>query len=133
VPNHRVLVVDDYPEAAEVMCALMRLFGHETRSATRGREAVELARTFQPDVAVVDLGLPDLNGFEVARQLRELAGGRALYIAAVSGWAEGVDRGRTLASGIDHHIQKPIDGAQARRLLALAEQKLGGRGDRTPY
>lgn len=121
-----MLVVDDYPEAAEVVCALMRLFGHETRSATRGLEALAVARSFQPDVALVDIGLPDLSGFEVARRLRELAGDR-VYIAAISGWAETADRLRSLAAGIDHHVQKPIDGAQARRLLALAEQKLGAR------
>jgi CheY-like chemotaxis protein len=117
MPSHRVLVVDDYPEAADVVCTLVRLLGHECRSALTGAEALEIARAFQPEIALVDLGLPDISGFELAGRLRELAEGRPLYLAAVSGWAEPQDRARALAAGFDRHLLKPIDGATARRLI----------------
>lgn len=120
----RVLVVDDYPDAAGIVSTLLEMLGHECRAASRGHDAIEIARAFAPDAAFIDLGLPDVSGFEVARALRLLAPPRALFLAAVTGWGEPHDRARAFAAGFDHHVLKPIDLGIVRRVLHLAETKL---------
>jgi CheY-like chemotaxis protein len=120
----RVLVVDDYPDAANVLCTLLGLLGHQCRSATRGREAIAVAETFEPEIALVDIGLPDLSGHDVARKLREQAGARPLFLAAISGWGASSDRVQALAAGFDHHVQKPVDATIAKRIVELASNRL---------
>ncbi|MDQ3367303.1 MAG: response regulator [Myxococcota bacterium] len=131
--HHRVLIVDDYPDAAELACLLLSLLGSECRTASCGREALAAAVAFEPDVALLDLELPDLTGYEVARQLRILAAGRPLYIAAVTGRGAAADRQRTLAAGFDDHVLKPADVTVLQAILQRAEQVSAGerRGDRT--
>lgn len=119
----RVLVVDDYPDVPASVCSLLEIDGHDCRGAVTGREALEVARAFEPDIALVDLELPDITGFEVGRLLREEAGDRSLFIAAISGWSTPEHRAQALAAGFDHHVEKPIDGAIARRIVRLAEAR----------
>ncbi len=122
---YRVLVVDDYPDAAQVMATLVTLLGHDVRSATSGAEAIAIAESYQPQLALVDVGLPDISGFDVARALRAQAGQRPLFLVAITGWGQPEDRVRALTAGFDFHQLKPIDGAVLRRLLALAAARLG--------
>ena len=123
VKKYRVLIVDDYPDAANVLCMLLGMMGHDCRSATRGLEAIELARNFHPEIALVDIGLPDVSGHDVARQLRELAGQRPIFLAAISGWGESADRVKAIAAGFDHHVQKPVDAVIAKRIVELANTR----------
>jgi two-component system CheB/CheR fusion protein len=125
---HRVLVLDDYPDAAVSISMLLEALGHECRIATRGLAAVELAGAFEPDIAFVDLDLPDIPGFEVARRLRALAGGRPLFLAAITGSDRPGDRVQALAAGFDHHVLKPIDAAIMQRVLVRAESQLARLG-----
>ena len=116
-PRRRVLIVDDCPDAADALAALLGLFGHECETATEGRAALAKARATRFDLAIVDIELPDLSGHELARELRRLPGGAAMHLVAISGHGHPDDRRRSLAAGFDQHLTKPIDGAMARRLV----------------
>lgn len=120
--NHRVLVVDDYPDAADIACTLLGMLGHTCRAAKGGDEAIALARTFRPDVVILDLGLPDLSGYEVARALRRMSGD-ALYIAAITGWGAPDDYARALAAGFDQHVVKPANLTKLREIIARADAR----------
>jgi DNA-binding response OmpR family regulator len=121
--KHRVLIVDDYPDAAEAACILLTLLGQECRFATCGEDALREAAAFEPDVAIVDIGLPDVSGLEVARRLRE-RGGHAMSLAALTGWGQPEDRIKALAAGFDHHVLKPADMTKLAHVIELAEQQL---------
>lgn len=125
--GYRILVVDDHPDAAHALSMLVRLLGHDCVAATTGGEALAHARASDFDLAIVDIGLPDLSGHEVARELRRLPGGRGMYLAAVSGWGQPEDRVRSLAAGFDHHVLKPIDAAIVRRIVKLADRHRAAR------
>ena len=115
----RVLVVDDYPDAAEITCVLLRLLGHDGRAEYRGDRAIATADAFDPDVAIVDLGLPDMSGIEVGRFLRRRAK-RALHLAAVTGWADQSLRGRTYDAGFDQFLLKPTTKSLLESILSRA-------------
>lgn len=104
----RVLIVDDHADATEALAVLFSLLGHDTRTALTAGEAQDLAPLYRPDVVLLDIGLPDIDGYELARTLRA-NGAAALYIIAITGWCRPEDRERALASGCDLHIPKPID------------------------
>ena len=123
--KHRVLVVDDYPDSAETTCALLSLLGHECRFATCGRDALIEAAQFVPDICILDIGLPDLSGFELARQLRSQMIGRSLFLAAVTGWGQPEDRAKAFAAGFDHHVLKPADRQKLALIIELADRGLG--------
>ena len=113
-----VLLADDNRDAAEVMADLLRMGGHVVHTANDGLQAVELALRLQPDVLVLDIGMPGLNGYEVARQVRAQPwGGRPLMIAA-TGWGQDDDRQKSLAAGFDLHLTKPFDPAQLCDVIA---------------
>ncbi len=120
--KHRVLIVDDYPDAAEIACTLLALLGHECRAVSCGKDALAEAVVFVPDVALLDIGLPDMNGYDLARSLRALLAGRQLYIAAITGWGQATDRTRALESGFDHHVLKPADVSKLRDILVRADR-----------
>src|SRR2546430_6640615 len=101
-----VLVVDDYPSSAETTATLVRLMGHDCYAALNGTAALELAARHDLDVVLLDLGLPDLDGYEVARRLLAIVRRRP-FIAALTGWGEPTDRVRSLAAGFDRHVVKP--------------------------
>jgi CheY-like chemotaxis protein len=121
----RVLVVDDYPDAAESACMLLAMLGHDCRSATSARDALAEVEQFEPDVAILDIGLPDLSGFDLARELRRRFPDRALYLAAVTGWGQPEDRIRALAAGFNHHILKPADREKLMAIMEGADRQLG--------
>jgi CheY-like chemotaxis protein len=121
----RVLVVDDNRDAAESLALLLRLRGHEVREAYDGLDAVGAARAFRPDAVLLDIGLPGLNGYEVARRIRQEPSGRAALVVAVTGWGQDADKRRSAAAGIDHHMTKPVDLARLSELLDASPPQTG--------
>lgn len=121
----RILVVDDNRDGAESMAMMLRVSADEVLTAYDGREALAIAARFRPDLVLLDLGLPVLDGLETCRQLRARPGGDAMLIVAQTGWGQDEDRRRTREAGFDHHIVKPGDPA----LLFewLEELRRGGR------
>ncbi|HEY1227636.1 MAG TPA: ATP-binding protein, partial [Ramlibacter sp.] len=119
----RVLVVDDNEDAAVTLADVLTRHGHETRVATSGRKAIELARALVPDVIVLDIGLPDLSGVEVARTLRADPAMSECVIIAVTGWGQEEDRRRTQAVGVDHHLVKPVSPDMLLRSMALGRRR----------
>lgn len=116
--RRRVLVVDDNHDSAESLCRLMELMGNEIHVARDGVEAIELAARVQPEIVLLDIGLPRMNGYEVSRHIRRMPGGESILIIAQTGWGQEEDRRRSRESGIDHHLVKPIDSHALQRLLA---------------
>jgi PAS domain S-box-containing protein len=114
----RILVVDDNEDSAESLTILLSLAGHKTHTAYDGLEAIEAAAAFQPDVVLLDIGLPKLNGFEVARKIREQPWGQAMMLVALTGWGQDEDRRRSWEAGFNHHLTKPIDPLALTDLLA---------------
>lgn len=114
----RVLVVDDNVDAAESLRALLRLAGHEVDVAHDGPAALALAARRPPQLVLLDLGLPGIDGCEVARQLRAQSATAGATLVALTGWGQDADRRLTQASGFDHHLVKPMDPAALERLLA---------------
>jgi CheY-like chemotaxis protein len=113
----RVLVVDDNRDAAEMLGALLGAWGQRTQLAFDGRTALELGGTFQPDVVLLDLGMPHLDGYETARLLRGTGWGARSMLVAITGWGQPHDRDRSQACGFDHHLVKPVAPAALRALL----------------
>ncbi|HET8552353.1 MAG TPA: ATP-binding protein [Gammaproteobacteria bacterium] len=105
----KVLIVDDYASAAESLAELLNYEGFETRIASDGAEAVEAATEFRPEVALIDIGLPVMDGYEVARRLHEIPSLRDTRLIAVTGYGQESDRQRTKEAGFDRHVVKPID------------------------
>jgi len=116
--GHRILVVDDNKDAAASLALLLRLMGHETRTANNGLEAMEVADQFQPDVALLDIGMPKLNGYETARRMRQKIWGRDMLLVAVTGWGQEADRRRSSDAGFNSHLVKPVNVQEIERLLA---------------
>ena len=104
----RVLVVDDNEDAADVLADLLRSFGHEVAVAYDGPQALSMSAAFHPSVAVLDIGLPVMDGYELATKLRETEG-RALRLYAVTGYGQADDLARSQAAGFDAHFVKPVD------------------------
>ena len=120
----RLLVADDNVDAAEMLAAMLELQGHATRIAHNGRDALALAREFQPEVAFLDIGMPDMNGYETAAAIRAIAGLEPMILVALTGWGDERDRAQSHEAGFDHHLTKPADLATIDRLLvAVAPQE----------
>jgi DNA-binding response OmpR family regulator len=110
-------VADDNHDAANSLATLLTLRGHDVVIAYDGEDAIEKAKRFTPDIVMLDLGMPRLDGIETARRLRALPGGEKLRIMALTGWGKLEDRARTRAAGFDFHLVKPVDPADLERLL----------------
>jgi CheY-like chemotaxis protein len=117
IPARRILVVDDNVDAAESLAMLLEVCGHQTHLAHDGPAAIETAEQVRPDVILLDIGLPKVNGFEACRQIRERPWGKDVVIIALTGWGQDVDRRRSQESGFDHHIVKPVEHAALVKLL----------------
>jgi two-component system CheB/CheR fusion protein len=117
-PALRVLIVDDCPDTRATLTILLHLWGHDTRVAPDGPTALELARAFRPDVVLLDVGLPGMDGYEVARRLHQLAGLEHLFLLTLSGYATEEDHDRSREAGCDQHLVKPLDPEVLRDLLA---------------
>ena len=99
--------------------------GHEVRTAHDGQGGLDAAVEFRPDVVVLDIGMPGLTGYDVARRLRATPGFRHTVLVAVTGWGQAEDRRRTAEAGFDHHLVKPVDPAVLDRLLASLTPRTG--------
>ncbi len=120
--GHRLLVVDDNHDAATSLSMLLRLQGHEVQVAHDGPTALEVARVFRPDLIFLDLGMPGMDGYEVARRLRKIPGLEKTVLAALTGWGQQEDRRRTAQAGFDHHLVKPPEPKALESLLASLPQ-----------
>ena len=117
-PGRKILVVDDNQDAADSLALLLESIGHDVRTAHGGHAALVLAASFQPDVALMDIGMPDLNGYEVAQQLRQTSWGKNMRMVALTGWGQEEDKRRALGAGFDHHLTKPVDLRDLEELIA---------------
>jgi PAS domain S-box-containing protein len=119
VRSLRVLVAEDIPDAAEMLRLMVESMGHAVRVATDGTQAVAVAKEFEPEVALIDLGMPRMDGFETARHIRDALGRRVVLIA-LSGWGQDEDKRRAREAGFDHHLTKPADPDALEKLIATA-------------
>lgn len=115
--RHRVLVVDDNPDSALSMATMLELLGNETRTANDGLQALAEAEAFRPDIVLLDIGMPKLNGYEVAQRLRREKWGKDILLAALTGWGQDEDRRRSRNAGFDAHLVKPANLADIQDLL----------------
>jgi signal transduction histidine kinase/ActR/RegA family two-component response regulator len=113
----RVLVADDNSDSATSLSMLLNDAGYDTRTASDGVQALQTAADFRPDIALLDIGMPKLNGYELARRIRDQAWGRDVLLIAVTGWGGADHRQQTTDAGFDHHLTKPVDPAALTRLL----------------
>ncbi len=107
--SRRILIIEDNADARNTLRTLLEIEGHRVEVAAEGEDGVRLARVFQPNIAVVDIGLPDIDGYQVARRLRSLAPPGRMYLVALSGYGQPEDRRRALESGFDAHLVKPVE------------------------
>ena len=117
MPSLRILVVDDNRDGADSLSELLKLMGNDTRTAYDGQQGLDMAEAFLPDVILLDIGLPKLNGYEACRLIREKPWGKATVLVAVTGWGQNKDRQRTREAGFDHHLVKPIDTQDLMKML----------------
>lgn len=122
----RILIVDDNRDAADSLGMMLRLMGSEVRTAYDGEQAVQDAGEFRPEVVLLDIGLPRLNGYEACRRIREQAWGKSMVLIAVTGWGQEEDKRKTKEAGFDQHLVKPVDpGGLIKLLGALPVEQAG--------
>jgi CheY-like chemotaxis protein len=110
--------VDDNRDGATSLAALLTVMGNETRIAHDGLEAVAVAEAFRPDVILMDIGMPRLNGFDACRRIRQQAWGKSAVLVAQTGWGQDDDKRKSQEAGFDFHVVKPVDPAVLERVLA---------------
>jgi CheY-like chemotaxis protein len=113
----RILVVDDNVDSADSLALLLSSYGHDVRAAYDGSSALEIAQSFRPEVALQDVSMPDMDGYEVARKLREFPHTRHAALIALSGFTQEEDARRARLAGFDHHLGKPVDFDLLHRVL----------------
>ena len=126
-PQYRILVVDDNRLNAQSTAIALSLMGHDLATAWDGNEGIELARTFRPDVILMDIGLPEMNGHETARRIRQEPGGKNIVLIAVTGYGQEEDRRRSLEAGFDYHLVKPLNFAELKNKLFELRAAAGKR------
>jgi CheY-like chemotaxis protein len=117
-PPRRVLIVDDNEDAANSLALILELGGHQTASVYTAVDALQRAAAFRPEVVLLDIGLPGMDGYEVAQKMRELPGLRDIRLVAVTGYGRSDDRIRAREAGFDDHLTKPVEYAALERTLA---------------
>lgn len=123
----RIVVADDNVDAANILSALLEAAGHTAEPVHDGLQALRLVEKLRPDLAILDIGMPSLNGYEVARAIRAMPGNDAIMLAALTGWGGELDRERSKTSGFDAHLTKPAAAGDLERILGLAaaRRKIG--------
>ncbi len=114
----RILVVDDNKDASTTLAMLLKLTGNEVQTAQDGLQAIEEAEQFRPDLVLLDIGLPKLNGYDACRRIREQPWGKDMVLVAATGWGQEDDRRKSTEAGFDHHLVKPVDFATLTKLLS---------------
>ena len=118
-PRHRILIADDNLDSASLLKRLLGMMGHEVRIAHDGLEALEIAKAFMPHAALLDIGMPKLNGYDLARKIRSHPGTKATLLVAMTGWGQDEDKRQAREAGFDHHLTKPMDVSTIEKLLKL--------------
>ena len=121
-PARRVLVVDDNDDAAQSLAMLLRIRGHEVASASSGHDALALAAAWVPDLVILDIGLPDINGYDIARRLRSDASTAGATLVALTGWSQSHDRQSAFDAGFDRHCTKPLSSEDLETILTLTHR-----------
>jgi len=116
--KRRILVVDDNRDAATMLAMMLRLFGNEVSVANDGLEAIQVAEEARPDVILMDIGMPRLNGYEACRRIREQPWGADMLLVALTGWGQDEDKRKTRDAGFDHHLVKPVEPQALQELLS---------------
>ena len=120
MPSYRILVVDDNENCAKIMMWTLEIFGHTVKMAATGSAAIELAKSFCPDVVLLDIGLPGMNGYEICQAMQKEPALQNTVFIAQTGWGQQEHKERTKNAGFDHHLVKPVDmNALAKILLDL--------------
>ncbi|MBS1118423.1 MAG: hybrid sensor histidine kinase/response regulator [Deltaproteobacteria bacterium] len=128
--SHRVLVVDDYADSAELLCVVLQTLGYEARAAFTGSAALDVALEFRPDIVILDLELPDMTGYEIARTLRERQDGHSLHLIALTGNTRADALAHASEAGFDQYVVKPLGMARIVRLMThAAVQARSAQGD----
>ncbi|GAA0859123.1 PAS domain-containing hybrid sensor histidine kinase/response regulator [Aliiglaciecola litoralis] len=117
VNSKRILVIEDNIDAAESLTMLLQISGHTTQSAHDGKSGITMAEEFAPDVILMDIGLPDINGYQVAQQIRQQTWGKGLFLIAATGWGQDKDKDLAKKAGFDYHLTKPINFQELNALL----------------
>jgi len=118
----KILVVDDNRDAADSLAAILRVEGHEARAAYSGAEAVQAAEEMKPDVVLLDIQMPEMSGYDVARALRDYRRGVRALIVAVTAYGQESDRLAARQAGFHHHITKPVDPARVLEIIESIDQ-----------
>lgn len=125
-PTHRILVVDDHEDSATTLAALLEASGHEVQAVHDGLSALELAREWRPEFILLDIGMPKMDGYEVARRVRDLPELAGVILIALTGWGQDHDRRRSAEAGFDHHLVKPVEHKDLEAVLVeLRRQEAG--------
>jgi CheY-like chemotaxis protein len=122
-PSLRVLVVDDNVDTAQTLAMLLKTSGHDVRTAHTGPNALEATLDYQPNVVLLDIGLPGLNGYEVAKRIRQQPVLHNIVLVAMTGYGQETDRQLSQESGFDHHLVKPADFGKVQQILATISEK----------
>jgi CheY-like chemotaxis protein len=117
-PGHRILLADDNRDALDSLATLLQCDGHEVHTAADGAEAFAVAEECRPNVVLLDIGMPKLDGYEVARRIRAEPWGKATVLIALTGWGQDEDRRRSREVGFDSHLVKPLDPDALSKLLS---------------
>jgi CheY-like chemotaxis protein len=115
--GHRILLADDNVDAATSLALMLQMMGHEVRTAHDGLEAVAAASEFRPDLILMDIGMPKLNGYDACRRIREQPGGKDVVMVALTGWGQDEDKRRSEEAGFNTHLIKPVEPATIENLL----------------
>lgn len=116
--GRKILVADDDQDSAESLALLFQLMGHDVRAAQSGLAAIDVAAEFRPDLIVLDIGMPGLDGYEVCRRIRQHDWAQTIVIAALTGWSRDEDRDRSEQAGFNHFLVKPVDPKALEDLIA---------------
>jgi CheY-like chemotaxis protein len=120
IRSRRVLVVEDSPDARQSLRMLLEMAGHEVETSEDGPSGLAKLHAFRPDVALIDVGLPGMDGYAMARELRGRPETRAIRLVAVTGYGQAEDQRRALAAGFDLHVTKPVDASMLDAMLGRA-------------
>jgi CheY-like chemotaxis protein len=122
----RVLVVEDNADSAEALVLLLRMLGNEVEVALDGASGLQAAEAHRPEVVLLDIGLPEMNGYDVARKIREQPWGGQMALVALTGWGQDEDRRLAKEAGFDHHLVKPVDPQKLMPLFQTLRAKKNG-------
>jgi CheY-like chemotaxis protein len=129
----RILIVDDYPLVAESLMRVLALAGHQVRTAHDAPAALEVISAFDPEIIVLDIGLPGMNGYDLAKHIRVEKASNHVTLIAATGYGQNEDRHKALEAGFDHHLTKPVDCGALSKLIESTQRKPRGRGSTSPF